>query len=244
VVTILRRALVPVTIAVLGATVLGACAQLSAIKKAVHTVEANKSTIDAFTQKVQSAEASPFEAKYMTTGASPTSILYAVDPPTGLSFQETPSGSSSPSADVIVNSSGEYSCAPPSTSGPVSCQKLGTATAAEENKIFDFYTPSHWVTFLQDFSLAAGFAGDKVTSSTMTVNGFAMQCVDFVAPGVAGTSTICTTSQGILGYVQVASDSTNFEIVSYSASPASSLFQLPPGATVTTVPPSSSTTNS
>ena len=38
----------------------------------------------------------------------------------------------------------------------------------------------------QDFSLAAGFA-DKVTQSTMAVNGFNLQCVDFNAPGVPGT---------------------------------------------------------
>ena len=70
----------------------------------------------------------------------------------------------------------------------------------------------------------------------MTVNGFAMNCVDLVAPGVAGTSTICTTAQGILGYVNVASDSVSFEIVKFSTSPPSSLFALPPGATITTTP--------
>ncbi len=69
----------------------------------------------------------------------------------------------------------------------------------------------------------------------MTVNGFTMSCVDLVASGVAGTSSICTTSQNVLGYVKVAQDSTSFEITNYSGSPASSLFQLPPGATVTTV---------
>jgi hypothetical protein len=111
---------------------------------------------------------------------------------------------------------------------------LGATSAAAENQIFDLYTPNHWISFLKDFSLAAGIAGDKVTSSTMTVNGFAMQCVDFVTPGVTGTSTICTTAQGILGYVKVASDATSFEITNYSASPPASLFQLPPGAKVTT----------
>ena len=70
----------------------------------------------------------------------------------------------------------------------------------------------------------------------MTLNGFNMQCVDFVAPGVAGTSTICTTPQNILGYVKVASDSTSFEITKFSASPPASLFQTPPGATITPVP--------
>ena len=103
-----------------------------------------------------------------------------------------------------------------------------------------FYTPSHWVTFLKDFSLAAGFAGDQVSSSSMTVNGFSMSCVDFVASGVPGKSTICTTSQGILGYVKVASESTSFEIKSYSSSPSASLFQLPPGAKVI-LPPTTTT---
>jgi len=77
-------------------------------------------------------------------------------------------------------------------------------------------------------------AGDKVTSSTKSLNGFAMNCVDLVAKGVSGTSTICTTSQGILGFVSIASDSTSFQITNYSSSPSPSLFQLPPGATVTT----------
>jgi hypothetical protein len=67
------------------------------------------------------------------------------------------------------------------------------------------------------------------------VNGFPVQCVDFVAPGIAGTSTICTTAQGILGYVKVAGDATSFEIKSYSSSPATSLFEPPAGATITAV---------
>ena len=68
----------------------------------------------------------------------------------------------------------------------------------------------------------------------MTVNGFSMHCVDFVAAGVAGKSTICTTAQGILGYVKVASESTSFQIKSYSTSPSASVFQLPAGAKITT----------
>ena len=54
--------------------------------------------------------------------------------------------------------------------------------------------------------------------------------------GWPGTSTICTTPQNILGYVKVAEGSTTFEITNYSGSPDASLFQLPPGATITTVP--------
>lgn len=213
---------------------LSGCGVVNAVKKVENNVRGNKATIDTFNGKLQTGAAVPFEATYVTTGSSPATIVYAVQPPKGLAFQEMPS-SGSGGVSIIVNSTGEYTCTPPSSgSGPSTCQQLDTANAAAENQIFDFYTPSHWITFLRDFSLAAGIAGDKVTSSAMTVNGFSMQCVDFQASGVAGTSTICSTSQGILGYVKVASDSTSFEIKSYSPSPSPSLFELPPGATVTT----------
>jgi hypothetical protein len=38
----------------------------------------------------------------------------------------------------------------------------------------------------------------------------------------------------------VASDSTSFEIQSYTTSPAASLFQVPAGATITTIPTTTS----
>jgi hypothetical protein len=216
---------------------LSACSALSKVKNAVHEIRGNKATIDAFTSKLQSGAAGTFEATYVTTGIAPATIVYAVQPPTGLAFSETPSGGGGDltPVHVVVNSSGEFACTQPSGSASWSCQKLAAANAASENKLFDLYTPSHWVSFLRDFSLAAGIAGDKVTSSTMTVNGFALNCVDFQAAGVPGTSTICSTSQGILGYVKVASDATSFEIQAFSTTPPASLFALPPGATVTTV---------
>jgi hypothetical protein len=61
-----------------------------------------------------------------------------------------------------------------------------------------------------------------------------MQCVDFEASGIPGKSRICTTAQHLLGYVDVATEPTAFEIVSYSPSPPASLFQLPAGAKITT----------
>jgi hypothetical protein len=230
---------------VLGSLGLTGCGAIRAVKKVVSTVEKNKNTMDAFTNKIKSGEATPFEATYVTTGSSPERVVYAVDPPKGVLFKLTSSGknnnNNSNNLDLIVTLSGEYACTPPSGSGSGStstwkCTELPKASAADYNKIEDFYTPQHWVTFLDDFALAAGIAGDKVSSSTLKVNGFSMSCVDFVAPGVKGTSTICTTAQDILGYVKVAQDSTSFEIKSYSPSPKASLFQLPPGATVTTIP--------
>jgi hypothetical protein len=170
--------------------------------------------------------------------------VYAVQPPKGLSFSETQTGSAAASnaashVDIIANSTGEYLCTPPSGSTTTtSCEKASALDATDENQLLDFYTPAHWVNFLKGFSLAAGFAGDKVTTSTKTLNGYSMNCVDFVAAGEPGTSTICTAQQGILGYVKVATDNTSFELKSFSASPPASLFQLPAGAKVTDLPTS------
>jgi hypothetical protein len=215
------------------------CGVVSAVNKAAHDVRGNKATIDTFTGRIQAGEATAFEATYQTTGGSPATVIYAVDPPKGVAFTDTPAEGSAggTSVNIVANASGEYACTPSSASDTTAspawtCQELPALDASDENNLFDFYTPTHWVNFLKGFSLAAGIAGDAVTTSTMTVNGFALQCVDFRAPGVAGLSTICTTAQGILGYVKVASDATNFEITKYSPSPPPSLFELPANASV------------
>ncbi|HWF81129.1 MAG TPA: hypothetical protein VN695_11140 [Streptosporangiaceae bacterium] len=209
------------------------CGVVAKINNVRHAVDTNRSAIKLFTQDLRSGEATSFSATYVTTGGSPTTTTYAVKPPTDVAFVEVAQGSGTADFDLISNGSGEYSCTSAGASSGWSCQKLGKAEAIAQNQIVGFYTPSHWVAFLNAFSIAAGFAGDKVTTSSMTVNGFSMHCVDFNAKGVHGTSTICSTAQNILGYVKVAGDATSFELKSYSSSPAASLFQLPAGAKLT-----------
>lgn len=212
---------------------LSGCGIVNKINNVRHAVDSNRAAIKAFTQGLKSSAATPFSATYVTTGGSPTTVTYAVRPPTDVTFMETSTGSATANLDLVSNSNGEYSCTSASASSGWSCQKLGKAEAIAQNQIVNFYTPSHWVAFLETFSIAAGFAGDKVTTSSMTVNGVSMNCVDFQAKGIKGTSTICTTQQNILGYVKVAGDPTSFEIKNYSTSPADSLFQLPAGAKIT-----------
>jgi hypothetical protein len=215
---------------------LAGCGVVNGVNKIRHTVASNKDTIDAFTANLQSGEATAFEAEYVTTGDAPATIIYAVQPPKGLLFSggSTGGGNGPPGTEIVVNGSGEYVCSPPGSGrARWTCQKLGKASATVQNQIFGRYTPAHWVAFLKTLALAAGFAGDKVSASTRTVNGFSMSCVDFRAGGIPGTSTICTTGQGILGYVKVAGDSTSFQIKSYTTSPAAALFRLPRGAKIT-----------
>jgi hypothetical protein len=215
------------------------CIVVRAVRKVEVTVHGNAAVVNLFTSNLKSGQPSTFQVTYATTGSSPAKIVYAVRPPSELAFTDSQAGSSSAGSgtgnfELIANSGGEYLCTHPAAGTSAwSCQKLPKSGAAAERALLDFYTSAHWVSFLKGFSLAAGFAGDKISASTTTVNGFPMQCVDFVTPGVTGTSRICSTAQHLLGYVQVAGQPTGFEITSYTASPPDAVFELPAGATIT-----------
>jgi hypothetical protein len=71
------------------------CSVIKAVQKVKDTVESNRGTIDAFTTRLKSGKATPFEATYVTTGSSPATIVYAVMPPKGIAFRDTPSGGGS-----------------------------------------------------------------------------------------------------------------------------------------------------
>ncbi len=218
-------------VAVLGAASAG-CSVVQKIDKIKHTVDGNRATIRAFTSGLKDTASAPLQVSYVTTGDQPTTVTYAVQPPKNISFAETASGGDTSSTRLIGNSSGEYSCSQSAPGAQWSCDKLGKASAIAQKDLFAIYTPGHWVAFLHVFAIGAGLAGDKVTTSSKTVNGFAMHCVDLFAKG-EGTSTICTTEQNVLGYVKVASQSTSFAIKSYTSSPPASAFALPQGATIT-----------
>jgi hypothetical protein len=208
-----------------------------AVHTATHRFEHNKHVVDEFTAGLKSSGSTTFAATYETTGQSADRVVYAVDPARhAVSFREVPGGgTTSGRSFLLANAAGEYSCSPPSSGSRWTCEKLGHGTGFLERQAVGLYTPSHWVGFLHGISLAAGFAGEKVTQSRLTEHGFALRCVDFKTPGVSGRSRVCTTAQGILGYVQVASDSASFEITGYTAAPAPSLFRLPAGAKITRV---------
>jgi hypothetical protein len=219
-----------------GTLAFSSCSAIAKIQNGIHDIRGNKAVIDGFNSKLNAAPMT-FEAVYATSGSAPATVTYAAQVPNEVAFSLTPSGGggsgSTAPVHLVQNSSGEYAC--DQASGQWSCDKVSGAGASSQNALIDFYTPGHWVSYLSLIALAAGIAGDKVTTSTMSRNGFSMNCIDLATPGSSGTSTVCTTSQGVLGFAQVAGDSTSFAITTYSSSPPASLFQLPPGAKITTV---------
>jgi hypothetical protein len=221
------------------ATGLSGCAAVGVVKAANHSrqnVEGVRSTLDGFAKSLSTNAPSAFVTTYTTSGHSPATIRYAVQPPNRIAFSETPSphaGSQASELHLIANPTGEYSCSG-STARP-SCQKLGTARAADLNGIIDVYTPAHYAALLKGVALAAGLAGAHVGTSLKTVNGFALRCVYYQNP-VGGRTTLCVTKAGVIGYAKIGSDPTTLRITSYSASPPAALFTLPPGARLTAAP--------
>jgi hypothetical protein len=225
----------------LGATGCGSIARAIA-NKATHGAFHGDAAINTLTAKMQSSSTTPHEVVYVTTGSAPTTITYATAPPRDLAFDGTESGGG---LEVLQNSTGEYACTrSPSSSASShaswSCTKLGKAAATTYHAMYALYTGAYWIDFLKIYSTVAGLSGVTVKSTSMKVNGFDLQCV-VVRGGKnnPSTSTWCVTSSGILGYVSVSGNGSAFEIKSYSSAPPRSLFKLPAGATITTLPASS-----
>lgn len=225
-----------VTAGLVGAVVAGAlsgCSVVHSINKVRHGIDSNRAAIKSFTQGLKAGEKMAFSARYLTAGQTPTKIVYSVRPPGKVSFTQSGTGSDTSALSLVTSGQREYSCSSATGTSGWTCTKLSRPSAVAQNQLASLYTPAHWITFLQTFSVAAGFSGNKVTNSTRTISGISMHCVDFTAKGVQGHSMICATAQNILGYVKVAGNPTSFTLTSYTTSPAAALFDLPPGAKIT-----------
>jgi hypothetical protein len=225
------------------------CGVIKAVKHVVDKVETDKHVVDDFTTKINTGNA-PYYATYATTGSSPATIHIGATPPDSFAFTSSAS-SGNANTDIVQNSSGTYACSQQSSSGSASktwsCTKLPVSEATTYKDIYQLYTGAYWSKWLGDLALGAAFAGSSVSSTTKSIPGFPnMQCIVVSAVKGSGsnasnTGTFCVTSQGYLGLVQLPSTAV-FEIKHFDSSPPASLFQLPPGAKVTTIPTTTTTT--
>lgn len=220
------------------ALALSGCGVVKAIEhKALNELTGRNKVLNTFTSKINTSPDASYEATYVTTGSSPATITFAATPPNDLLFQ-----GGGTSGRLLQNSTGSYACNQ-ATGGATTCTRLSAQLFNTEKAVYALYSGKYWIDFLRVYSTVAGLAGVSIKASSMTVNGFALSCV-VVNGGKqnTGTSTWCETSAGILAYVQAQSNGTAFELKSYSANPPASLFALPAGATVNTLPPVTSTT--
>ena len=237
--------------AVITATALGltGCSAVSKAVNAIKTVHSalhGNAAINSVTAKLKTSDTSAYEVTYVTTGSSPATIEYAASPPHGFAFD---ADTSSGLLDVFQGSAGQFACtkSSPAGSGSTSwsCLKLQGSYVATYKAMYALYSGAYWIDFLKIYSAVAALHGVTIRSSTMSVNGFSLQCAIVTSGSGANASTSkwCVTSQGILGYVSVSQKSADFEIKSYTSSPSASLFALPPGATITTIPTIPTTTS-
>jgi len=236
-----RRTLVVALVVVMAAFGITGCTKVINAIKTVHNVLHQGAAISALSSKIKASDNKPYEVTYVTTGNNPVTTELAASPPHEFAFGTTESGEI---LDVISNSTGEYACSRPSrSSGTWSCLKLKPAAIETYKLMYALYSGAYWIDFLRIYSAAAALQGVTIHSTTMSVNGFALQCAVVTDKKSTPTTTSkwCVTDQGILGYVSVSAKSADFEIKSYSPSPPSSLFQPPAGATITTIPTTTST---
>jgi hypothetical protein len=185
----------------------------------------------AITGKIQSGETQTFEATYKASANGTTkTITIAAAPPKSFAFMIPASGGSS-ATDLVSNGTSTYECSQPS--GAWQCISLPTSELGALSNVFELYEGKYWLNDLTGLKAYAATAGVSLTTSSMTVNGFSLQCVNFSSTTHASENgEWCVTAQGIMGYVKAATSS--FELTSYSTSVPSSTFKPPTGATITT----------
>lgn len=240
----------------LGGLALAGCAAGHPVTKISHPVAGNhlvastpvaagKGTVGAFIARLQAAAATPFEAKYLSGGRVLTVIFYAVRPPDGLLFSESPIVPNGRRIELVKNSSGEYRCTRRGTGqAQWTCQQLTEAGVTAQNKNFASYTAAYWATYLKKVALAARTKATTFTTFTMPPDApptigkrdraGPMNCIGFRTAGF-GISTVCAPAPGILGSVLLCQGSVTAPMEWYTTSPPASLFQLPPGAKVSTL---------
>src|SRR5215475_10288842 len=103
----IRSAGLAVAVLVLTSAGISGCSVINNVSHVVHAVQANKAIIQNFSDQLKDGKAVPFQATYVTTGSSPTTVIYAVQPPKDVAFKEIAGANASsgaPTVDLINNS--------------------------------------------------------------------------------------------------------------------------------------------
>jgi hypothetical protein len=140
------------------------------------------------------------------------------------------------SAEMIENGSKSYYCT--TDSSPANCIVYASAGASPLASIMSVYDAATYVDNMKSWQgiMASGIAGFHLRFSAETFAGQPSQCATWQ---YQETAKYCVTDKGLLAYVGGTSSSgteSSFELTNYSASPSTSDFDLPKGATFTTIP--------
>ena len=249
--TTTRRAFRPVGVARVATTVaaalslslvLGGCfGTIGKVVNAARAAVSAASNLKSLESQIQKGENASFEATYKSTGSGQTASTFILaQEPGGKYAYIAPGAAGSSGSEFFANGKNQYECSQDTSGGKWSCIETAEAAGGTvDADPFYAFTGAYAYTIMEGLDVAAAFEGYHVTNSSTSLNGIAVKCVGFSGKsnGVTESYKWCVTKDGILGLSQTkssnASDNSSFEITKLNTSPASSLFQPPSGATIT-----------
>jgi hypothetical protein len=189
--------------------------------------------LSALLESVQGVKGRTFNLTYTETSSSGSHTL---------TFEQSPPKYLFEIAGSLLIDTGTTTYACTNTSGKNYCYSLG-AGATYIAALLKLITGETVASSLQTLKsqLSAKLAGVNASFSSATFAGQPAQCISGTQNG--NSFKYCVTSSGVMAYAGGSSLKTygSISLVSYSTSVSSSSFSLPSGATVITVPSTSST---
>lgn len=195
---------------------------------------ASSGGLASITSKLQASANTSYDATYTVSGGANAtkSIELASSPPDKVVFIITDANGTK--TELI--SAGQLSDSCTQSGATWNCVQYPQATFASLATALQIYRGGYWTQVLTRMQAAAAASGVTVTPSTMSAAGQQLACVTYTGGSVGAGGEVCVTSDGVLGYVHSATSNVTFQLSSYSTSPSPSVFGLPAGATITTVP--------
>jgi hypothetical protein len=187
----------------------------------------SSSGLSSVVNRISSSSVRTFSTTYqINANGQNQTITFAQAPPKSAVI--TPSGSFYISGSSITECQGSDSSA--------TCTSLPSGLTNTLSGLTDLFSPTSLSTTLKGLeTLAAAKAGVSVSSSSATYGGLRSTCFTLSKSSGGSSFTYCAAdSNGILTYSSAAGSTVT--LASYSASPPSSTFSPPAGATINTIP--------
>lgn len=197
--------------------------------------------LQSFGGTIKAAKNATFKATYTSTSSgsgSQTITLEQAPPKQAFTTTDSSGGSNA----LLNTGTATYACDSTSSATPTCTSMNSSGGAGALSSVISVYNGSSALTAINSWQsiAAAHVAGISLTFTKTTLAGQQVRCATWKYQG--SSSTYCVTTGGVLAKVESSggpnssTSSSSFELTSFSASPPAADFELPPGATVVTIP--------
>jgi hypothetical protein len=196
--------------------------------------------LQTFGGTIKAAKNATFKAVYTSTSSSGgTETITLEQSPPKQAFSTT---DSSGTVSTLLNTgTATYACTTDQGGTPTCTSMASSGGAGALSSLIGIYNGSTALSAIQGWQtiVASHMTGVSLTFTNTTIAGQPVRCANWKYQG--SSATYCVTDKGVLAKV-VSTDSSGsasssgFELTSFTTSPPASDFELPPGATVVTIP--------